>query len=306
MACRVEFISRGITIVGHLYMPPKSAPDRRQAAIVVGHPTIGVKEQTAGLHATHLAGRGFIALAYDSAYQGESAGEPRGLEDPIQRAEDVRSAVTFLSTHPSVDPERIGALGICDAGGYVPFAAQTDVRIKAVAAVSATDIGSLFREGIRNTAMVTGRRAVQKSMEESGKARIAEAKGEPIPLAPLVPDDPMDLPPSIPVMFREASEYFRTPRGQHPRSTNRWAVRSMDLIFNYSSYAFNDLISPRPLLMIVGSEAETIYFSEEAIERAAEPKELFLVPGKTHISLYDDLSGHIEKLVDFMTKALCQ
>lgn len=306
MARRVEFPSRGIPLVGDLYMPPESAPDRRRAAIIIGNPLVGVKEQTAGLHAKHLAQNGFITLAFDAAYQGESAGEPRGLEDPIQRAEDIRSAVTFLSTHPEVDLERIGALGICASGGYVPFAAQTDVRIRAVAAVSAIDIGSLFREGMRNTAMVIGRRALQKSLEEAGWARIAEAKGDPIPLAPFVPDNPKGLPPSMPTMLREGSEYFRTPRGEHPRSTNRWAVRSMDLIFNYSSFAFNDLISPRPLLMIVGSEADTIYFSEEAIAHAAEPKELFLVPGKSHTALYDDLSGHLEKLVDFMATALCQ
>lgn len=306
MARRVAFTSKSITVVGNLYLPPQSATGRKGAAIAVAHPMGGVKEQTAGLHARLLAENGFVALAFDAAYQGESAGEPRGLEDPSQRAEDVRSAVTYLSTLLAVDPERIGALGICAAGGYVPFAAQTDVRIKAVATVSAVDLGSLFREGMRNTAMFTGPQALHKSLEESANARFAEAKGDQVPMVPFVPDCPDGLPMSIPSLFRGGSKYYRSPRGQHPRSTNRWPVRSTDLIINYSSYAFNDLIAPRPLLMVVGSDADTIYFSEEAMARAKEPKELYLVPGKAHVDLYDDVGGHLEKLVGFMADALCQ
>lgn len=153
--------------------------------------------------------------------------------------------------------------------------------------------------------MFTGPRALQKSLQEAANARFAEANGEPIPMVPLVPDNPESLQASLPGIFREGSKYYRTPRGQHPRSTNRWPVRSTDLIINYSSFAFNELISPRPLLMICGSEADTIYFSSEALARAQEPKELFLVPGKGHVDLYDDVSGHLEKLVDFMANALC-
>jgi fermentation-respiration switch protein FrsA (DUF1100 family) len=304
MSRPVEFLSKGISVAGDLYLPVAGAPDRKGAAIVVSHPMGGVKEQTAGLHARLLAENGFITLAFDAAYQGASGGEPRGLEDPFQRSEDVRSAVTYLSTLKEVDPTRIGALGICASGGYVPFAAQTDLRIKAVATVSAADIGGVFREGIKNTAFETDRATLAKSLEAANAARLVEAKGEPAVLQPIVPDSPEGLPESLPPMFREGSEYYQTSRGQHPRSINRFPTRSLDLLVNFSSYAFNDLISPRPLLMIAGSDADTLYFSKEGIKRAQEPKELFVVPGKTHIALYDQVSGHLPKLVDFMSKVL--
>ncbi|GAD94788.1 conserved hypothetical protein [Paecilomyces variotii No. 5] len=306
MPRRVEFLSKGITVVGELYLPSDSAPDRKHAAIVISHPMGGVKEQTAGLHAKLLAESGFIALTFDAAYQGESGGEPRGLEDPSQRAEDVRSAVTYLTTLKEVDPERIGALGICASGGYVPFAAQTDVRIKAVATLSAADVGSLFREGMKGTAMKTDSAALYQALLASGQARTAEAKGEPAVMQPLLPDSPEQITDATPVLFKEGHDYYRTPRAQHCRSTNRFPLRSMDLIVNYSSFAFNDLISPRPLLMIAGSEADSRYFSEEAIARAKEPKELYVVKGQTHISLYDHVDGHIQKLVDFFTTHLTQ
>jgi fermentation-respiration switch protein FrsA (DUF1100 family) len=304
MSRHVQFTSKGITVAGELYLPSSTAPDRKQAAIVISHPMGGVKEQTAALHARLLTENGFITLAFDAAYQGESGGEPRNLEDPTQRAEDVRGAVTYLSTLPEVNPNRIGALGICASGGYVPYAAQTDLRVKAVATVSAADVGSLFREGMKGTAMQIDGEALTKTLQAAGEARITEAKGEPAPVQPLLPDSPEGLPDTVPALFREGSDYYRTPRAQHPRSTNRFPVRSMDLIVNYSSYAFIDLISPRPLLMIAGTEADSLYFSEEAIARAKEPKELYLVKGQTHVSLYDNVDGHVPKLIDFFEKSL--
>jgi fermentation-respiration switch protein FrsA (DUF1100 family) len=123
-------------------------------------------------------------------------------------------------------------------------------------------------------------------------------------MQPLVPDSPEGLPENFPALFKEGSEYYRTPRAQHPRSTNRYPMWSHQLLVNYSSYAFNDFISPRPLLMIAGSKADTLYFSEEAIKQAKEPKELYKVEGKTHIALYDDVDGHIPKLVDFFVQHL--
>ncbi|KAL4866579.1 hypothetical protein BDV12DRAFT_210401, partial [Aspergillus spectabilis] len=299
-----SFLSRLISIVGDLRIPAPTTPNRKRAAIVVSHPGGGVKEQTAGLYARLLADQGFITLAFDAGYQGESSGEPRGLEDPSQRVEDIKAAVTYLSLLPEVDPKRIGVLGLCASGGYVNFAAQTDVRIKAVAGVSAVDFGAMIREGIKNTAAASPPHALAATLENAAEARLAEAKGEPYAQLPFAPDDPSTVPDAFPTLYKEAAVYYRTPRGEHRRSTNRFPLRSTELLANFDAFAFNHLISPRPLLMIAGSESDTKYHSEIAVEKASEPKELFLVPGKSHIALYDDPTGVLPKLVDFYANSL--
>ncbi|KAH8703012.1 Alpha/Beta hydrolase protein [Talaromyces proteolyticus] len=301
---KVSFNSRGLNVVGILRSPDTSATNRKRAAIVVSHPGGGVKEQTAGLYASLLTEQGYITLAFDAAYQGESSGEPRGLEDPAQRVEDIKSAVTYLSLLPEVDTERIGGLGICASGGYINFAAQTDVRIKAVAGVSSVDFGQMIREGVKDTAAASPASAIAGTLEAAAKARLAEAKGEEYAQLPFAPDDPATVPDVYPALYKEAADYYRTPRGGHCRSTNRFPLRSTDLLANFDAFAFNHLISPRPLLMIAGSDADTKYFSEIAIEKAKEPKELFVVPGKTHIALYDDSSVVLPKLVDFYSKSI--
>ncbi|MFL1429604.1 MULTISPECIES: alpha/beta hydrolase [unclassified Nocardiopsis] len=282
MKTAVAFPSTGLALAGLLFTPDghTGAP---LAAVVVSHPGGGVKEQTASVYAELLARAGFAALVFDAAYQGESEGEPRGLENPFQRAEDVRAAVTYLTTREDIDPARIGAVGICASGGYVPFAAQTDHRIRAVATVSAVDIRSLLVEGLGRT---QGPEVLRGMLDQAGALRTAEARGAAPATLNWAPESPEGLE-EAPTLYREAQDYYRTPRGGHRNSTNEWVVRSIDQIAQYDSYAMIGLISPRPLLMIAGSEADTAYFSREAIEKAHEPKELFLVEGATHIDLYD-------------------
>ncbi|KAN0106199.1 alpha/beta-hydrolase [Hyaloscypha variabilis] len=295
----VKFPSKTFTLAANLYTPESASPKRSRAAIVVVHPFGGVKEQTAGLYAEKLAQNGFITLAFDAAYQGASTGEPRYLEDPFQRAEDIKAAVTYLSTLDTVDPDRIGALGICAGGGYVPFAAQTDTRIKAVATVSAVDVGGLFTRPFGGGPLKDD---LRESQVKTGELRIAEAKGENPHLSHIVPTTKPGA--EFPDLYKEGFDYYCTPRGQHKNSTNWFVTRSIDLIANYDSYQFNELISPRPLLMIAGSVADTLYFSKDAIKKAKEPKELFIVDGKTHVGLYDDLSVTLPKLIEFMDENL--
>lgn len=165
-----------ITIVGHLYTPDGLDRETTYAAIIVGHPAGGVKEQTAGLYARKCAELGYIALAFDASFQGESGGEPHSLEAPAMRVEDFRAAADYLSNLASVDANRIGLLGICAGGGYGINAAQTDTRVRAVATVSMVDLGQLRRDGIGG--MFTPQ--LQSRMEEAALQRTKEAHGEPI------------------------------------------------------------------------------------------------------------------------------
>ena len=294
MRTDVTFRSNGMRLAAHLWTPDGgagAAEGTRLPAVVVGHPTTGVKEQTATLYARRLAGQGYVTLAFDAAYQGESEGEPRGLENPFQRADDFREAVTYLTTRDDVDPERIGVLGICGSGGYVPYAAQTDHRMKAVATVSAADVPSFFRDADPE--------GFQRMVARAGELRSAEARGEPATLVNAVPHE---IDASTPAPVREFHDYYRTPRAQHPRSTNEWVLRSVDERAQYDSYANIGMLAPRPLLMIAGGEAFTRYFSEDAVARAGDSAELFTVEGATHVDLYDRdeaVTPAVDKLTAF-------
>ena len=185
---RVTYPARnmGTTIVANLFKPAGFDANRKYAAIVVTHPFGGVKEQTSGLYAQHLAEQGFITLAYDASYQGESGGEPRLMEVPAQRLDDISCAIDFLVKHPQVDAERIGSLGICAGGGYALCNAATELRVKAVAAVSLFNLGEARREGM-GTISYEER---MKRLKDAAEARSREARGEAVRLVPVVPGQP--------------------------------------------------------------------------------------------------------------------
>ncbi|RFU33854.1 hypothetical protein B7463_g2483, partial [Scytalidium lignicola] len=302
---KVYFPSFMLKICGELYSPSEGSPDRKGAAIVVGHPMTAVKEQTSADYARVLAKAGFYALTFDAGYQGESTGEPHGLEDPHQRVEDVKAAVSYLTTlKGKVDPERIGVLGICASGGYTSYAAQSDSRIRALATVSAACIGRMTRCGGVDEKNKENPEIIAATLQAAGQWRTAEASGQHSEAPPMFEMDPAKQPEDTESFFKAAAGYYGTKRGQHERSTQKVPLSSFDLLISYDSFNFQHLISPRPLLMIAGSEAETLHYSKAAVEAAKEPKELFIVEGKNHFDLYDGLSESGPKVVEFFGKYL--
>ncbi len=274
---KVSFPHNAITMVGNLFLPANFDKSKKYAAIVCTHPFGSIKEHASGHYAEKLVEQGFIALAYDASHYGESGGEPRQYEVPGDRVEDIRCAVDYLSIHPQVDPDRIGALGICAGGGYTVNAAQTEYRIKAVAKVSAFDVGSARREGV------------------------------PRGMIYFVPKSAAEINENTPELYREGYDYYCTPRAQHPNAPGEYVFTSLGLQMAFSAFDQVETISPRPLLMIVGSKADTLYFSREAIEKAKDPKELFIIPGATHIDMYDKpqfVTPAVAKLAEFFGKAL--
>ncbi|HEX2313610.1 MAG TPA: alpha/beta hydrolase [Thermomonospora sp.] len=295
MKTDVRFPSNAMMIAGHFYTPDDAA-GKPYPAIVIGHQVTGVKEQAPANYAARLIRQGFAVLTFDAAYQGESEGEPHGLEDPFQRADDFRNAVTYLTTRDDIDPERIGVLGICGSGGYVPYAAQTDHRMKAVATVSAVDIASFFRDPDPD--------AWRTMVRQAGQHRSEEAAGQPATMVSALPDSVDD---STPKPVREFFDYYKTPRGHHPRSTNQWVARSADELDQYDSYADVHKIAPRPLLMIAGTDAQTLPYSQDAVAAAGDTAELFTIEGATHVDLYDRdeyVTPAVAKLTEFFHRHL--
>lgn len=299
---RVSFRNRtNINVVGNLYVPKDIDRGRKHAAIVVGHPFGGVKEQTSGLHAMKLAELGYVTLAFDASHYGESGGEPRNIEVPSTRVEDFSAAVDFLSNYPLVDADRIGVLGVCGSGGYAVSAAQIDHRIKALATVSMYEMGRARREGLGGTVSYEQR---MKTLDEIGQQRTREFAGEPRRDIRALPEK-VDA--NTPAFAREYLDYYDTPRGNHPNSTAWYSFTSLAPMMNFFAFTQIETISPRPVLFIVGEKAMSAYFSEEAFQRAAEPKELFAVPGATHVDLYDRpefMSQSLEKLDSFFKQYL--
>lgn len=298
---KVAFSNRHITIVANIFFPKNFNNSKKYPAIVVGHPFGGVKEQTAGLYAEKLAENGYIALAYDASYQGESGGEPRLLEDPEMRTEDYRAAADYITTREFVDGNKVGVLGICGGGGFAIHAAQTEHRFKAVATISMVDGGDLRRNGMNGSLTAS----IQQRLDEVAKQRTIEANGGLVRYNNYVANTKEDLPKNATVMYTEGYEYYRVTH-KHERAPNQYRFTSLDKLINFTALDHVELISPRPLLVIAGNKADSYYFSEQAYEKAKEPKELYTVDGATHIDLYwkpDYVTQIVTKLTDFYGKS---
>jgi len=299
----VNFDSAGISLAGHLYLPE---PDGSTPlpAVVVGHPGTGVKEQAAGTYAARLAEQGFVTLAFDAAYQGESGGEPRGLEDPAHRIEDLKGAVSYLTTRDEVDAGRIGMLGICASGGYGIAATAGDHRVRALVTVSGVDVGRQFREGADGSQAPA---VIQAMLDAAAVARTAEARGEGVGMFHVFPDTAEEARALGGQHGFEGFDYYRTDRGQHPRSAKEFTWSSVDRIATSDQFRFVSLIAPRPLLIIQGTEAVTKGMGLVAFADAREPKELRWIEGASHVDLYDKpefVGPAVEHLTEFFAREL--
>lgn len=302
---KVNFLNRNgqnITQAAVLYFPANFDEQKKYPAVVVSHPGGGVKEQTSGTYARRLAEHGVIGIAYDASYQGESTGEPRQLENPYVRTEDVSAVIDYLTTLPYVDAERIGAMGICAGGGYTANAAINDRRIRAVGTVSAVNIGSMFRNGWDGK---TPDEAGLALLENGAKVRTAEAAGAEtitMPLAPLRKEDAPNA------ELAEAWEYYHTPRAQYPTAPGFATVRSLTQLIAYDAYYKAESFLTQPLQIVAGSDAGSKWMSDDLYQRAAsQQKNLHVVKGANHMSLYD-VSPYIDEAVqvlgDFFNKNL--
>ncbi|TPD65383.1 alpha/beta hydrolase [Flavobacterium microcysteis] len=291
-----------ITIAAIINFPEGFSNSQKYPAIIVSHPGGGVKEQTAGLYAQKLAKQGFVTIAYDASYQGESTGEPRQLENPYIRTEDISAVLDYLTTLPYVDTDKIGAMGICAGAGYTANAAINDHRIKAVGTVSAVNIGAMFRNGWDNN--VKDADALPYLVAGSN-ARTSDASGAAIATMPLAPMKEEDAPNEE---LRQAWEYYHTDRCQYPTAPGYATARSLSQIISYDAYNKAEAFLTQPLLAIAGSNAGSKWMSDDLIARAAsKDKAIHIVEGANHMSLYDIpqyVDEAVSVLVPFFQKNL--
>lgn len=276
-----------MSTVGNLFVPKDLKPGSKSAAIIVGHPMGAVKEQSSNLYAQKLAEQGFVTLAIDLSFWGESEGQPRNAVSPEIYAEDFSAAVDYLGTQAFVDRNRIGVLGICGSGSFVISAAKIDPRMKAVATVSMYDMGAANRNGLKHSVTVEQRK---QAIAAAAEQRYVEFTGGETQYTSGSVHELTDT--SNPIE-REFYDFYRTPRGeftpkgQSPLLTTHPTLTSNAKFMNF--YPFNDIetISPRPMLFIAGENAHSREFSEEAYRLAGQPKELVIIPGAGHVDLYD-------------------
>lgn len=274
-------------VTGNLFVPKNMNQNAKNSAIIIGHPMGAVKEQSSNLYAQKLAEQGFVTLAIDLSFWGESEGQPRNAVAPEIYAEDFSAAVDYLGTRPFIDRNKIGALGICGSGSFAISAAKIDPRMKAIATVSMYDMGSASRNALNHSLTLEQRK---EFIAEAAEQRYVEFNGGE---TKYTSGTVHKIDENSSPIEKEFYDFYRTPRGEFTpkgatsETTTHPTLTSNTKFMNF--YPFNDIetISPRPMLFITGEQAHSREFSEDAYKRAAEPKELLIVPGAGHVDLYD-------------------
>ena len=299
---KVSFKNRyGITLVGDLYIP-KNKSGEKMPAVAISGPFGAVKEQSSGLYAQTIAENGFVTLAFDPSYTGESGGEPRNVASPDINTEDFGAAVDFLSNHPNVDPKRIGILGICGFGGFALNAAAIDTRIKATVASTMYDMTRVSARGYNDSVDKNARYEMKQKLNTQ---RTDDFKNGTYAKAPGLPEK---LTGTEPQFIKDYFGYYKTPRGFHSRSINsngNWNTTSSLSMINMPILSYSDEIRS-PVLIIHGEKAHSRYFSEDAFKKLkGSNKELLIVKDANHVDLYDNLEKiPFEKIVEFFRNNL--
>ena len=293
---KVTFHNRyGITLVADMYVPKNA--QGKLPAIAVSGPFGAVKEQASGLYAQTLAQNGFITIAFDPSFTGESGGMPRYVASPDINTEDFCAAVDFLSTNAQVDPDKIGILGICGWGGMAVNAAAIDTRIKATIAATMYDMSRVTANGYFDSLDANGRYALK---EQLNAQRTEDYKNGTYALAGGLPDV---LPEDAPQFVKDYYAYYKTSRGYHPRSLNSnggWNTTSSLSFINMPILSYADEIK-NPVLLIHGEKAHSRYFSEDTFKKLkGDNKELMIIPGANHTDLYDNFEKiPFDKIIKF-------
>ena len=311
---KVTFKNRfGITLVADLYAPKDA--NEKLAALAVAGPYGAVKEQVSGRYAQEMATRGFLAIAFDPSFTGESGGEPRYMSSPDINTEDFQAAVDFLSVQKNVDPEKIGVIGICGWGGFAVNVAQIDTRIKATVASTMYNMSRVSHWGYNDT---NDADAIYETKKALNNQRTIDFKNGTYATTPGTPAEITD---DMPEFLKSYHDFYRTPRGYHERSlgSNDGFAMITNLSFiNTPQIAYADEIR-NPLLLVHGEKAHSRYFSEtvfeqmtgvkpeipenlaEAYDKKAGNKEIYIVPGAVHCDLYDNLEKiPFDKIEEFL------